>query len=101
MNISYNFITNARSSINLSAPRTLLSAALILLMLLCAWERPASSLSEATRDQLTVFAEALGIVEDNHVDPKETKKQLRSRSLNFKQSPENYLRFLVAKASEK
>lgn len=35
------------------------------------------------------------------LDPKETKKQLRSRSLNFKQSPENYLRFLVANPSEK
>ena len=43
-------------------------------MLLFAWERPAFPLSEDTRDQLSVFAEALGIVEDNHVDPKDTKK---------------------------
>ena len=35
------------------------------------------------------------------LDPKEIKKQLRSRSLNFKQSPEAFLKFLVAKSSEK
>lgn len=34
-------------------------------------------------------------------EPKEIKKQLRSRSLNFKQNPEGYLRFLVDQSSKK
>lgn len=34
------------------------------------------------------------------LNPKETKKQLRSASLNFKQNPEDYLRFLIAKNAE-
>jgi carboxyl-terminal processing protease len=66
--------TYIRSLSALSAIRTLVCFSVVLFMLLCAWERPVFSLSEDTRDQLSVFAEALGIVEDNHVDPKDTKK---------------------------
>lgn len=58
----------------MSAIRALVSFSLVLFLLLGAWEHPALSLSEDTRDQLSVFAEALGIVEENHVEPKETKK---------------------------
>jgi carboxyl-terminal processing protease len=54
--------------------RTSIIISLLLVMIVSAWEYPALSLSEDTRDQLSVFAEALGIVEDNHVEPKETKK---------------------------
>lgn len=35
------------------------------------------------------------------LNPKETKKQLRENGLNFKQNPENFLRYLVSKSSEK
>lgn len=35
------------------------------------------------------------------LNPKETKKQLRSNNLNFRQNPENFLRFLVSQPSEK
>lgn len=58
----------------MSAIKTLVCFSALLFMLLGAWERPVWSLSEDTRDQLSVFAEALGIVEENHVDPKDTKK---------------------------
>jgi carboxyl-terminal processing protease len=58
----------------LSAVRNIFCFSLMLVVLLCAWGHPAFSLSEETRDQLSVFAEALGIVEDNHVDSKDTKK---------------------------
>jgi carboxyl-terminal processing protease len=58
----------------LSAIRTLACFSLALIMLVFIWERPVFPLSEDTRDQLSVFAEALGVVEENHVDPKDTKK---------------------------
>lgn len=35
------------------------------------------------------------------LSPKETKKQLRSNNLNFRQNPEDFLRFLVSQSSEK
>ncbi|WP_449244355.1 S41 family peptidase [Desulfobacca acetoxidans] len=49
------------------------------LLLAVAWlllvqAKPAWSLSEDTREQLSVFAEALGIIEDNYVEAKDTKK---------------------------
>jgi hypothetical protein len=34
------------------------------------------------------------------MDPKELKKEMRSRSLNFKQNPEALLQFLVTKSSQ-
>jgi hypothetical protein len=40
-------------------------------------------------------------IEILNLRPKETKKQLRSNNLNFRQNPENYLRFLVSQPSEK
>lgn len=58
----------------MSAVRTLVCFSVVLFLLLCAWEHQAFPLSEDTREQLSVFAEALGIVEENHVDPKDTKK---------------------------
>ncbi len=63
-----------RSLKALFAVRTLNCFSLMFFLLLFAWGQPAFPLSEDTRDQLTVFAEALGIIEDNHVDPKDTKK---------------------------
>jgi carboxyl-terminal processing protease len=63
-----------RSLSALSVIRTLACFSLALFLLLFTWERPVFPLSEDTRDQLSVFAEALGIVEENHVDPKDTKK---------------------------
>lgn len=45
-----------------------------LLWSICLMATPAFSLTEETREHLAVFAEALGIVEDNFVEPRETKK---------------------------
>ena len=70
----YKDLYDIRSLSALSPIRTIMTISLVLLMITCAWEHPASSLTEDTRDQLAVFAEALGIVEDNHVEPKDTKK---------------------------
>jgi carboxyl-terminal processing protease len=67
-------LAKIKSLTALSALRSVVSLFLVLLLILCTWERPAFSLTEDTRDQLSVFAEALGIVEDNHVEPKDTKK---------------------------
>jgi len=67
-------LVKIRSLSALSALRSVVSFSLVLVLIFCAWERPAFSLTEDTRDQLSVFAEALGIVEDNHVEPKDTKK---------------------------
>lgn len=67
-------LVKIRSLSALSALRSVVSFFLALVLIFCAWERPAFSLTEDTRDQLSVFAEALGIVEDNHVEPKDTKK---------------------------
>src|SRR5512144_2677543 len=53
--------------------RAMLTVYLVLLIT-CIWKNPGFPLTEDTRDQLSVFAEALSIVEDNHVEPKETKK---------------------------
>lgn len=68
------YIFNFRRLSALSAIKTLVCCSVVFVMLLCAWEHPVFPLSEDTRDQLSVFAEALGIVEENHVDPKDTKK---------------------------
>ena len=70
----YRYLYDIRSMSASSPVRTIFTFSLVFLMIFCAWGHPASSLTEDTRDQLAVFAEALGIVEDNHVDPKETKK---------------------------
>jgi carboxyl-terminal processing protease len=70
----YKWLCDIRSMSASSTVRTVFTFSLVLLMIFCAWGYPASSLTEDTRDQLAVFAEALGIVEDNHVDPKDTKK---------------------------
>lgn len=45
---------------------------LIFLLVFCA--TPVFSLTEETRENLAVFAEALGIVEENYVEPKDIKK---------------------------
>jgi carboxyl-terminal processing protease len=58
----------------LSAIKSMLCISLVLILVACAWGHPAFSLTEDTRDQLAVFAEALGIIEENSVDPKDTKK---------------------------
>ena len=70
----YRYLYDIRSLSASSPVRTIMTFSLVFLMIFCAWEHPASSLTEDTRDQLAVFAEALGIVEDNHVEPKDTKK---------------------------
>ena len=72
--IRFRHLYDIRSMSAVSPIRTSIIVSLLLVMIVSAWEHPALSLSEDTRDQLSVFAEALGIVEDNHVEPKETKK---------------------------
>jgi carboxyl-terminal processing protease len=74
MNLSNRIKSKSRSLLALSAVRTIGCFSLMLFVLLCVWEQPAFPLSEDTRDQLSVFAEALGVIEENHVDPKDTKK---------------------------
>jgi len=56
------------------AARNLVCLAVVFFLVFGVWERSALALSETTRDQLMVFAEALSIIEDNHVDPKDTKQ---------------------------
>lgn len=58
----------------MSLVKALTCYSLALFLVLLSGARPGYSLTEETRDQLEVFAEALGIVEENHVDPKDTKK---------------------------
>jgi carboxyl-terminal processing protease len=58
----------------LSALKSMVCISLVLILVVCALGHPAFSLTEDTRDQLAVFAEALGIIEENSVDPKDTKK---------------------------
>ena len=58
----------------MSALKSMVCISLVLIVVVCAWGHPAFSLTEDTRDQLAVFAEALGIIEENSVDPKDTKK---------------------------
>lgn len=45
-----------------------------LLLMLSTTATPAFSLTEESRENLAVFAEALGIVEDNYVEPRDIKK---------------------------
>lgn len=40
------------------------------------------------------------VIEIIGLNPKDTKKELRAAGLNFKQSPENFLRYLVTKSSD-
>lgn len=46
--------------------------------------------------QVTSAKQAIDVL---GLDPKSTKKQLRAAGLNFKQSPEKYLEFLVTQTS--
>ncbi len=69
------------------------------LLAVCLWMAattgPAFSLSEETRDHLAVFAEALGIVEDNYVEPRETKKLIYGAIKGMVSSLDNHSSFMA------
>ncbi len=67
-------VTTRKSGTDPRRRRAALGLLLGLLLVLCTAPSPALPLTEETRENLAVFAEALGIVEENFVEPRDLKK---------------------------